>query len=55
MKNFLDVIHRYPNKADIGFLYEDKIVDNQLVSTLKKEKEGSLEEYLGHSEIVFEN
>lgn len=52
-KNFLDVIHRYENQEDIGFLYVDKVVDNQLVSTLKKEKQGDLEEYKGHSEIVF--
>ncbi|AUC14888.1 zinc carboxypeptidase [Tenacibaculum sp. SZ-18] len=52
-KSFLDVIHRKPNGNDIGFLYKDELIDNQLTSRLQKEKTGNLEEYYGHHEIVF--
>ena len=54
-KSFLDVIHRYPNKEDVGFLYVDEINDNILTSRLKKEKEGDLKLYYAHHEIVFEH
>ncbi|WP_442266490.1 M14 family zinc carboxypeptidase [Tenacibaculum sp. ZS6-P6] len=53
-KQFFDVIHRYKNKEDIAYQYEDKIIDNQFVSTLKKHQEGNLKEHIGHNEIVFE-
>jgi hypothetical protein len=55
VKSFLDVIHRKPEGEDIGFLYKDEIIDNQLTSRLQKEKTGDLNEYYGHHEIVFEH
>lgn len=52
-KIFFDVIHRYSNQEDIGFLYKEEIIDKELISTLKKEKTGNLNSYYGHHEIVF--
>ncbi|CAL2084824.1 Zinc carboxypeptidase [Tenacibaculum sp. 190524A05c] len=54
-KSFFDVIHRNDNGKDVGFLYVDEINDNRLTSRLKKEKEGDLNAYFGHHEIVFEH
>ncbi len=53
-KLFFDVIHRYKNKKDEAYQYEDKIIDNQFVSTLQKRQEGELNDHKGHNEIVFE-
>ena len=54
-KSFFDVIHRNGKGKDVGFLYVDEINDNRLTSRLKKEKEGDLNAYFGHHEIVFEH
>ena len=55
-KMFYDVIHRYPNSEnDAAYQYEDKIIDDKLVSKLNKVEEKSLKSKIGHSEIVFEN
>ncbi|WP_299679383.1 M14 family zinc carboxypeptidase [uncultured Tenacibaculum sp.] len=53
-KQFFDVIHRHNDKDDVAYQYEDKIIDNQFVSTLKKHQEGNLKGHIGHNEIVFE-
>ncbi|MEE9407481.1 MAG: M14 family zinc carboxypeptidase [Polaribacter sp.] len=54
-KIFYDVIHRYADsKNDKAYQYEDKIIDNQLVSKLKKIDEKVLKLHIGHNEIVFE-
>ncbi len=52
-KNFFDIIHRYEEKDDVAFLYEEKIVNNQLITQLKKCKKGNLNNYTGHCEIFF--
>ena len=53
-KSFFDVIHRYENGEDIAFQFKDEIIENTLTSTLVKQKEGVLNGYFGHKEIVFE-
>ncbi|WP_299634928.1 M14 family zinc carboxypeptidase [uncultured Tenacibaculum sp.] len=53
IKNFYDVIHRNEQKEDVAFLYIDQVVENQLISKLKEQKKGNLNEYIGHTEIVF--
>ncbi len=55
VKSFFDTIHRFKNKKDVGFLYVDSVIGNQLISKLKKEKVGGLEAHFGHAEIVFED
>ena len=54
IKNFYDVIHRYPTtkKKDVAFQYEEKIIDNQLVFDLQKVAQDDLKTYLSHHEIV---
>ena len=54
IKNFYDVIHRYPTtkKKDVAFQYEEKIIDNQLVFDLQKVAKVDLKTYLSHHEIV---
>lgn len=52
IKNFYDVIHRNTIGNDIAFQYKDAIIDNQFTSTLIKEKEGNLLDFLAHFEIV---
>ncbi|QTD37934.1 DUF2817 domain-containing protein [Polaribacter batillariae] len=55
-KIFYDVIHRYPNsKDDVAYQFQDKIVNNKLVSKLVKIEEEDLKSKIGHSEIVFES
>lgn len=55
-KIFYDVIHRYPDsKNDKAYQYEDKIIDNQLVSKLIEVEENDLKSKIGHNEIVFES
>lgn len=53
-KLFLDVIHRYPNKNDIGFQFVDEIVENRLVSRLVQQENLDLSTKIGHLEIDFE-
>lgn len=53
-KLFLDVIHRYQNGKNIGYLYKDKILKNRLVSHLVKEEDYDISNKMGHMEIVFE-
>lgn len=53
VKNFFDVIHRYNHKNDVAFQYKDEIIDNKFTSTLHKEKEDDLKNYLAHYEIVY--
>lgn len=53
-KLFLDVIHRYENGKDIGFLYKDEIMENRLVSHLVQESDYYISNKIGHLEIVFE-
>jgi hypothetical protein len=55
-KFFYDVIHRYKEPSnDVAYQYQDFIADGKFVSQLYKvEDENSLENKLGHSEIVFE-
>lgn len=52
VKNFFDVIHRYKSK-DIAYQFKEEIVENLLIFKLEKEKEGNLEDYLAHHEIIF--
>lgn len=55
-KIFYDVIHRYSNSdKDVAYQYEDKIINNKLVSKLNKVDDNSLKFKIGHSEIVFED
>ena len=55
-KIFYDIIHRYSDsKKDVGYQYEDKILNGKFVSQLNKIEEKGLNAKLGHSEIVFEN
>tara|TARA_Y100000034_G_scaffold137038_1_gene219328 strand:+ start:266551 stop:267588 length:1038 start_codon:yes stop_codon:yes gene_type:complete len=54
-KDFLDVIHRFSNKADEGYQYVDEILENQLVSRLVKEEIFDVSDKIGHFEIVFDN
>ncbi len=54
-KDFLDVIHRFSNKADEGYQYEDVILENQLVSRLRKVELLDVSGKIGHFEIVFDN
>ena len=54
-KIFYDVIHRYPKpKKDIAFQYQDKILENKLISTLELVDDSHLNSKKGHCEIVFE-
>ena len=53
-KLFLDVIHRYENKKDVGYLYKDEILENRLVSHLVEESDYDISNKIGHLEIVFE-
>ncbi len=55
VKSFFDVIHRYKNKKDKGFLYVDNIIDNQLISKLEEKEIEDLNAQFGHIEIVFED
>ncbi len=55
-KIFYDVIHRFSDsKNDVAYQFEDKIIDNKLVSNLIKIDEKVLKSKIGHSEIVFES
>ena len=53
-KIFLDVIHRYKNRSDVGYLYKDEILENRLVSHLVEESSYDISNKIGHFEIVFE-
>ena len=49
-KNFFDVIERSEKSSeDKGYLYVDKVIDNQFITELKLEKEGDLINFLSHS------
>ena len=53
---FYDVIHRHPDsKNDVGYQYEDQIIEKKLVSKLMKIDKMTLKGKLGHHEIVFES
>jgi len=54
-KVFLDVIHRFDNKDDVGYLYEDQIINKKLVSNLVKVEDFNISDKVGHHEIVFES
>ncbi len=56
-KVFYDVIHRYTNsKQDTAYQYQDTIVQGKFVSHLDKiDGENSLNQKIGHIEIVFDN
>jgi len=49
-KNFFDVItaHQDTNEAK-GYIYVDRVVDGEFISTLRLEKEGDLSSYIAHS------
>lgn len=50
-KNFFDIIKKSAATAkDKGYLYIDKVIDNQFITELKLEKEGDLSDFLSHSE-----
>jgi hypothetical protein len=51
---FLDVIHRFTDKEDIGYQYVDEIIKQQLVSKLVKIDDLDVSGKVGHHEIVFE-
>ena len=53
-KLFLDVIHRYQNGKDVGYLFKDEILENRLVSHLIEESDCDISNKIGHLEIVFE-
>ncbi|MHB0755348.1 M14 family metallopeptidase [Polaribacter sp. M15] len=57
VKIFYDVIHRYKNSSkNIAFQYQDSIIEGKFVSHLSKvEGENSLNDKIGHSEIVFDS
>jgi hypothetical protein len=55
-KVFYDIIHRFPNaQKDIAYQFKDQIINNKLTSTLVKIDEKSLNNKIGHHEIVFES
>ena len=54
-KIFLDVIHRFDTKDDIGYLYEDQIINKKLVSKLVQVENFNISGKVGHNEIVFES
>ncbi|QNM86401.1 DUF2817 domain-containing protein [Polaribacter pectinis] len=55
-KIFYDVIHRYKDSKNAkAYQYEDKIIDNQLVSNLVEIEENDLNSKIGHNEIVFDS
>ncbi len=55
-KIFFDVIHRFANsKDDVAYQFEDKIIENKLVSKLNKVDENDLKDKIGHNEIVCES
>ncbi|WP_438973377.1 M14 family zinc carboxypeptidase [Polaribacter sp.] len=51
---FLDVIHRFTDKEDIGYQYVDEVIEQKLVSKLVKIDDLDISEKVGHNEIVFE-
>lgn len=54
-KIFYDVIHRFSDsKKDEAYQYKDEIIENKLVSKLEKIAENTLQNEIGHNEIVFE-
>lgn len=56
VKNFYDVIHRYPNSdQDVAYQYNDEIKKNKLISKLIMVSEGNVKNMLGHKEIVLKN
>jgi len=56
VKNFYDVVHRYPNQKRncVAYQYEEKIIDNKLIFDLQKVAEKQIENPLSHYEILFE-
>lgn len=56
VKNFYDVVHRYPNqnRSCDAYQYEEKIIKNTLVFDLQKVAEKQIENPLSHNEILFE-
>ncbi len=57
VKNFYDVVHRYPNQTKncVAYQYEEKIIKNKLVFDLQKVMEKQIENPLSHNEIVFDS
>ncbi|MDA9277716.1 M14 family zinc carboxypeptidase [Polaribacter sp.] len=57
VKNFYDVVHRYPNQTKncVAYQYEEKIIKNKLVFDLQKVMEKQIKNPLSHNEIVFDS
>ncbi len=54
-KNFFDVIEtNKKTKESVAYQYEDKIVNEKLISKLIKQKEKDLSGYLAHRLIIIE-
>lgn len=52
-KNFFDIIERNETThQDVAYQYEDYVLNNELVSTKKRTKEGDLSNYLAHQLIT---
>jgi murein tripeptide amidase MpaA len=51
---FYDIIHRYPNSADIAYQFIDEIVDCKFTSRLQKVVKNDANSKIAHNEIVFE-
>ncbi|MDG2193496.1 MAG: DUF2817 domain-containing protein [Polaribacter sp.] len=52
-KNFFDIIERnLDTHKDVAYQYEDHVLNNKLINTKKRVKEGELSNYLAHRSII---
>lgn len=55
VKNFFDVIHKYPSKEAIVYQFQETLENGQILFIPKKEEVKDINLYFYHKEIVFES